>query len=423
MTAVMSPPGNGQTAPPGVGVDIRDLVPKLGLREYWYPALLDKEVKAKKGTYLKLLGDDLVAFRGKNGNVVIMTNACPHRGAMLDHGDCWFPGTITCFYHGYTFDEHGECVASIGEGPDSPLVGRVRARVYPTVTVKGIVFVWMGAGEPTEPEHGIPDDFFEPGVTVMTWVNQWKAPWRPCMENIDAHYAMIHRNALRVLMRPFPKFSAGGGGRYNYVGHRMRAARMTDDTQSSSRVRDLNADPQDYFPGVDAKWPFHNYRRLWTWMFAWADRRRIRMSYPLTEEWGAGHHLPGIFRQNFGGKVFSRWIMPIDEDHTRLWYFHSTRPTNGIGRLYERVHFTLIGNWLMNKDFSDQDSKGSVYAYHNTREHLSPWDVHTHMWRQFLLRSPELRAQREAVGLEGLANAAAPAAAEVKQEVVGTSAS
>jgi hypothetical protein len=50
----------------------------------------------------------------------------------------------------------------------------------------------------------------------------------------------------------------------------------------------------------------------------------------------------------------------------------------------------------MNKNFSEQDSKGSVLAYPSPREHLSPWDVHTFMWRKFLLSSPELREVREA---------------------------
>jgi hypothetical protein len=197
----------------------------------------------------------------------------------------------------------------------------------------------------------------------------------------------------------------------------MRQARNVDATQASSGVRDLAVDPREYFPGVDAKWPFHNYRHLWTWMFNWADKRRVRMSYPLSEEWGPGHHLPGMFRQNYGCKLFTRWIMPVNENQTRLWYFHATRPTSWIGRVYERVHFTLIGNWLMNQNFSDQDSKGSVYAYHDTPEHLSPWDIHTRMWRHFLLRSPELAAQRIAAGLE---SAEGTVAGERKQDVVGT---
>src|SRR6266516_1423155 len=228
---------NGQAVGPATlsdVVDIRSLIPKLGLREYWYPALLDKHVGAGKGTFLKLLGDDLVAFRGKSGNVVIMPNACPHRGAMLDHGSCMFPGFLTCFYHGYTFDEHGECVAVLGEGPESPMVGRIRAKVYPTITLKGVVFVWMGKGEPTEPIHGIPEDFFDPNVMVMSWVNHWNSNWRPTMENIDAHYAMIHKNAVRVLMRPFPNFGSGGRRLQVLAPHRLRQPSM-DDNRTSSR--------------------------------------------------------------------------------------------------------------------------------------------------------------------------------------------
>jgi len=169
-----------------------------------------------------------------------------------------------------------------------------------------------------------------------------------------------------------------------------------DDSRPSSGARSVTIDPCEYYPGVEAKWPAHNYRRFWTWMFNWADKRRIKMHYPLSEEWGAGHHLPGMFRQNYGCKLFTRWIMPVTENRTRLWYFHATKPGNALGRLYERIHFTLWGNWTTNRNFSEQDSKGSVYAYHNTREHLSPWDVHTLMWRKLILSSPELRAARAA---------------------------
>jgi len=119
------------TEPPRVGVDIRSLIPKLGLREYWYPALLDKEVSAKKGAYLKLLGDDLFAFRGKNGNVVITSNACPHRGAMLDHGNCLFPGFVTCFYHGYTFDDTANASPSWARDPTPPWSAESKRRSIP----------------------------------------------------------------------------------------------------------------------------------------------------------------------------------------------------------------------------------------------------------------------------------------------------
>ena len=59
--------------------DVRTLIPPLGLREYWYPAIEDKKVK-NKPVGLKLLGDDVVFFRGKDGKVAALWNVCPHRG-------------------------------------------------------------------------------------------------------------------------------------------------------------------------------------------------------------------------------------------------------------------------------------------------------------------------------------------------------
>src|SRR5436309_15549138 len=132
--------------------DIRQLIPALGLREYWYPALEARKVK-NKPVGVKICGEDLVFFRGEQGEVQCLWNVCPHRGGSLMHGDCHFAGTITCPYHGWTFDGAGELLAVIPEGPDSKMPGRVRARAYPTQTHKGMVFVWMGEGEPAPIEE------------------------------------------------------------------------------------------------------------------------------------------------------------------------------------------------------------------------------------------------------------------------------
>src|SRR6185436_20084838 len=97
--------------------DRRDFIPVLGLREYWYPGIPDKSV-GKKPVLVQMLGRDVCFWRGKAG-VVAFENYCPHRGAMLHNGDTWWPGTITCTYHGATFNEEGELLEFIGEGPES----------------------------------------------------------------------------------------------------------------------------------------------------------------------------------------------------------------------------------------------------------------------------------------------------------------
>ncbi|NIO07171.1 MAG: Rieske 2Fe-2S domain-containing protein, partial [Deltaproteobacteria bacterium] len=66
---------------------------------------------------VKVLGEDLVLFPGKDGKVAALMDRCPHRGTMLSRGRVLFPGTVSCGYHGWTFNESGDCVAAIVEGP------------------------------------------------------------------------------------------------------------------------------------------------------------------------------------------------------------------------------------------------------------------------------------------------------------------
>ena len=120
MAQVKEPATNNNGSLPKAFGDVRQLAAPLGLKEYWYPALEDRQVK-KKPVGLKMLGEDLVFFRGKDGQVKALWNVCPHRGGSLMHGDCHFEGTISCPYHGWTFDGDGNVLAVLPEGPDSKI--------------------------------------------------------------------------------------------------------------------------------------------------------------------------------------------------------------------------------------------------------------------------------------------------------------
>jgi phenylpropionate dioxygenase-like ring-hydroxylating dioxygenase large terminal subunit len=364
--------------------DLRELIPELGLREYWYPAIRDREVGWKRPVFVKMLGDDLCLFRGKSGQVVALANACPHRGAMLAKGDCIFKGFVTCFYHGFTFDERGECVAAIGEGPESPMPGQIRAKTYPTVTLKGIVFAWMGQGEPTPLQESIPEEFFDDGAMILNWITAWPANWRPCLEaGPDAHFRYVHRNSLLQLMRPISRPSLPIKGRPAVVaGHRLRPASSI--AQSAGTARDKPGPYQDYYPLLGDKWPRHRWRLLWTWQFDWAQKRRYRQMYPLSEEWGGGYHLPSIIRLNYGTHVYTRWVVPVEPNRSRIFYFHAPKPSNALGRVYERLHWTLFHNWAMNKNFSEQDARLAIEAYYEAPQNLSPSDINMLAWRKLL---------------------------------------
>ena len=130
----------------------------LGFRNYWYPACLDKDVKERKPKAMMLLGDEVVFLR-RQGKVYALADECPHRGTRLSRGKREFPDTptISCRYHGWTYDvTNGNCVAALTDGPDSPVVGKVRVKTYPVEVRKGIVWVWMGRMAPVPLEEDVP---------------------------------------------------------------------------------------------------------------------------------------------------------------------------------------------------------------------------------------------------------------------------
>jgi phenylpropionate dioxygenase-like ring-hydroxylating dioxygenase large terminal subunit len=52
-------------------------------REYWLPILLSSELPERDGMpcRVRILGEDLVAFRTTSGQVGLLGDKCPHRGA------------------------------------------------------------------------------------------------------------------------------------------------------------------------------------------------------------------------------------------------------------------------------------------------------------------------------------------------------
>ncbi|GGB81295.1 Rieske 2Fe-2S domain-containing protein [Henriciella pelagia] len=130
--------------------EYQEEIPFFGLREYWYPALFSDELKHNEHKAIKLLGDNVILFRDKDGSPCALENRCPHRGPLLSLGqvNVWDVGTITCRYHGMTFNKHGDCVAFLADGPDSPACKKVKAVSYPATEEGGIIWVYMGVKEP-----------------------------------------------------------------------------------------------------------------------------------------------------------------------------------------------------------------------------------------------------------------------------------
>src|ERR1700684_4389184 len=109
-------------------------------RRYWIPCALSEELPERDGApvRVRLLGEDLVAFRDTDGKIGLVDAFCPHRRAPMFFGRNEECG-LRCVYHGWKFDRDGNCVDMPSEPPDSLFKTKVRIGAYPTHERGGMV--------------------------------------------------------------------------------------------------------------------------------------------------------------------------------------------------------------------------------------------------------------------------------------------
>src|SRR5713101_7279047 len=131
----------------GAGTPMGDFV-----REYWIPALISEELPSPDcpPMRLRLLGENLIAFRVTSGAVGMFAHACPHRGASLFFGRNEEEG-LRCVYHGWKFDYSGQCVDMPSEPSESNFKTKIKAPAYACYERKGIIWAYMGRREVPPP--------------------------------------------------------------------------------------------------------------------------------------------------------------------------------------------------------------------------------------------------------------------------------
>jgi len=114
-------------------------------RRFWIPAVLSAELPGADcpPVRVRLLGEDLVAFRASDGSAGLLAAACPHRGASLFFGRNEEDG-LRCVYHGWKFDAAGVCVDMPNEPADSNFKHKIRQTAYACTEQGGIVWTYMG---------------------------------------------------------------------------------------------------------------------------------------------------------------------------------------------------------------------------------------------------------------------------------------
>ena len=164
------------------------------MRRHWIPACLSEEVAEADGTpvRVRLLGEDLVAFRDTDGRLGVVDEACPHRRASLALGRNE-EGGLRCLYHGWKIDVGGNVVEMPSEPAASCLAQKVRHKSYPCREAGGFVWVYMGPPE-TMPELDTPAWAPSPGTRISIVKMHVGCNWAQVLEGaIDsAHSSSLH---------------------------------------------------------------------------------------------------------------------------------------------------------------------------------------------------------------------------------------
>lgn len=163
------------------------------LRQYWQPAaLVDEFADERPLRPLRLLGEDLVLFRDEAGRYGLIARACAHRGADLAYGRLE-SGGLRCPFHGWLFGTDGRCLETPAEPEGSRLCTQVRHRAYPVLERSGILFAYLGEGEP--PPLPAFDCFTAPATHTFAFKGLWECNWLQALEvGIDpAHASWLHR--------------------------------------------------------------------------------------------------------------------------------------------------------------------------------------------------------------------------------------
>jgi phthalate 4,5-dioxygenase len=354
------------------------------LRRFWMPALLSEELQDREGPpkKIKIMGEDLLAFRDSNGRIGIVEPHCPHRGANLYFGRNEECG-LRCAFHGWKFDVDGNCVDLPTSPPESTYKDTIKLQAYPTREWADIIWVYMG---PREKMPELPQ--LEMGLVPASqrYVSKkWQdCNWVQSLEGgIDtAHFSFLHavpskdeaiarevygRSAALgdqskpddrirwVQNDPRPKFSILGHDAGLVIG----AARKTDGTDLYWRIAQFlmpnHAFAPAAFPGeiyYGQAWVPVDDVTCWIYTYSWLPDRPFSNAERMKFAGGFGVH----------SQVDANY-MPLRNIRNDYLIDRSLQK--------DRSFTGILG--VSEQDAAIQDSQGPIQD--RTREHLGPTDL------------------------------------------------
>ena len=353
------------------------------LRRFWMPVLLCAELPERDGPpkKIKILGEDLLAFRDSNGRVGVVEPHCPHRGANLYFGRNEECG-LRCAYHGWKFDVEGNCLDLPTSPPDSGYKETIRLLAYPTREWADMIWVYMG---PNEHMPELPQ--LEVGL-VPAGQRYVSKKWQDCnwVQSVEGALDTSHFSFLHMVLAKDDAAARAA----------MAKAAIADQSKPDDRIRWVQNDPRPKFTvlGHDAGLVIGGARKTDGPELYWRIAQFLMPNHAYTPT-----AFPGEI--NYG----QAWV-PVDD--TSCWIYtyswHPDRPFTNVERTkfeggfnvhaeVDRAYMprrNLRNDYLIDRaqqkaqtftgitgvseqDAAIQDSQGPIQD--RTREHLGPTDL------------------------------------------------
>ena len=367
-------------------------------RAYWIPVLLSKQLPEPDGPAVRVtvLGEDLLAFRGTDGQVGLIAPRCPHRGADLYFGRNEENG-VRCAYHGWKFDRLGHCVHMPTSDDDTfqRIKDRARITAYPVKEWGDLVWAYMGPNE--APELPRMEFALVPPSHRFVSKKLQECNWAQAAEGgIDtAHFSFLHQPVAQSEQEWADKSARATRGYSAKTMNHEHLRWMKEDPQPKYEVTrheaglvlggSRKANPGErYWRIAQYLMPAHGYtpsatpgqnylgqswipiddHSCWIYVYAWNPDR------PLTDE----------ERELYskGGAVFAETDTQYKPVRCRDNEYMMDREHQ------KHENFTgIVG--VSEQDAAIQDSQGRIAD--RTREMLSPTDMGVVRFRQLMLEA------------------------------------
>ncbi|MEY3924035.1 MAG: Phenoxybenzoate dioxygenase subunit alpha [Pseudomonadota bacterium] len=272
------------------------------MRRYWQPIGAAVDLETKWTQRVRLLGEDLVIFKDRQGRLGLIAEQCPHRRASFAHGIPTENG-IRCPYHGWEYNAQGKCIHQPNEQDKCAFRDKVSTDAYPVQEMGGMLFAYMGP----QPQPLLPrwDGFVAQNTIRIMGRTILPINWLQIMENsLDpVHTEWLH-------------------------GHHYEFLKEQEGIKVAISTRHLKIDFKEFEYGM-------------------TKHRLLEGHSEDGDDWKVGHPIvfPNMLAVGNGDEK-SRYYsfqmrVPVDDTHTMHLWFNAYVPPQGVTvpkHLLEKVH-------------------------------------------------------------------------------------